>query len=258
MPITGDCPNCSTVVGAAATVLCDGCKSLIHVSCTDISPDFAARITRAKSKTVKVYCSPCNASDDKVLKLANMLDGFKAYMDSKFAALEAMVKDKEASASPSVELVVAEAMERIKRSNNVIIHNLPESLSANSSDSQQTTDFEKVCELTKHIQGDQSIVPASVRRVGKGGNGKPRIIIARFNTPEAAKKILKNKKKLKQAHNDFSSVSITDDRTPAQVEYLDKLRSELKHRIDSGEKDLTIRYDKGVPSIVKVNQKNQA
>lgn len=258
MPSNNSCPSCSSLIGTTAAVQCDGCKSPMHVSCTDISPEFAARLTRSKSRSVKVYCSPCIAGEDRIQKLSNMLDGFKAYMDDKFAALEAMFNARAACDSPSLENVVSEAMERIKRANNVVIHNLPEPLLANSSTSQPTSDFDRVCELTRQIQGGQNIVPTSVKRVGKEKNGRPRIIIAKFDSPETARKVLRNKDRIKQSRREFSSISITDDKTLAQQDYLQKLRSELKRRTDSGESDLTIKYVKGVPSIITNNSKNQA
>ncbi|WP_219823849.1 hypothetical protein, partial [Enterobacter cloacae complex sp. CH23B] len=50
---------------------------------------------------------------------------------------------------------------------------------------------------------------------------------------------------------------IKDDSTLKQREYLSKLRDELNSRLDRGEKDLTIKFIKGIPSIIsKSKSKN--
>lgn len=50
--------------------------------------------------------------------------------------------------------------------------------------------------------------------------------------------------------NRNNNIKISDDKTPSQREYLNNVRLALKRRIDAGEQDLTIRYIKGVPTIV--------
>ncbi|KAG8284792.1 hypothetical protein J6590_095144 [Homalodisca vitripennis] len=46
------------------------------------------------------------------------------------------------------------------------------------------------------------------------------------------------------------------DRTPKEREYLTNLPRDMKDRQDKGERDITIRYKIGSPSIVKSNSKN--
>lgn len=45
-------------------------------------------------------------------------------------------------------------------------------------------------------------------------------------------------------------------KTPTERAYLQKLRSELKERLDKGERDIIIRYKIGIPTVVKNNPKN--
>jgi hypothetical protein len=40
------------------------------------------------------------------------------------------------------------------------------------------------------------------------------------------------------------------DQTPAQKKYVDTLKEELNKRTENGEKDLSIRYIKGLPKII--------
>lgn len=70
--------------------------------------------------------------------------------------------------------------------------------------------------------------------------------------------LLKNfsKEVLAEMDESYSDVSVTRDRTPRERDYLHNLRSELKERQDKGERDITIRYMNGTPTIVKINPKN--
>jgi hypothetical protein len=47
------------------------------------------------------------------------------------------------------------------------------------------------------------------------------------------------------------SISISDDKTPKQLEYLTNLRTELQLRRDNGEDNITIKLVKGIPSIIE-------
>lgn len=52
------------------------------------------------------------------------------------------------------------------------------------------------------------------------------------------------------------NVRLFSDQTRQQQEYMKNLRNELRRQIDGGEKDLVIKYVKGIPKIVKQSPKN--
>jgi hypothetical protein len=65
-----------------------------------------------------------------------------------------------------------------------------------------------------------------------------------------AKEVLRNKNKL--INSDLPrSISISDDKTSKQLEYLKNLRTELQLRRDNGEDNITIKYVKGIPSFIE-------
>lgn len=66
-----------------------------------------------------------------------------------------------------------------------------------------------------------------------------------FNTPQPAKKLLRNKHKLPE------NVIIFSDQTPSQQKYLSKLKEDLATRKNKGENDITIKYINGTPTIIK-------
>ena len=69
----------------------------------------------------------------------------------------------------------------------------------------------------------------------------------------SARKILKNKSS--NTAPIVKNIRITDDKTPAQMAYLNKVRNELKRRIEVGETGLTIKYIRGIPQIITTLQK---
>ncbi|CAG5046319.1 unnamed protein product [Parnassius apollo] len=53
-----------------------------------------------------------------------------------------------------------------------------------------------------------------------------------------------------------SHATPTQNQTPQQQSFYKKLKEELKHRKDNGEMNLAIKYNKGLPKIVKIKPKN--
>ena len=63
--------------------------------------------------------------------------------------------------------------------------------------------------------------------------------------------ILRSKKKIESG-----GIKLNNDLTLIERTYLNDLRTSLNSRIAGGEKNLTIRYIRGNPTIVKRDQKN--
>lgn len=249
-----DCTNCkSTITAGAPSVKCDGCNKNIHAACMGLASDEAIRLTRSKTKSrnIKFYCNACNNAEDKLDQLKSFLTNL---VETKITQLEEKITQSNINLPPTVyENIVAEAVERINRSNNIIICNLSESAATNNQNPSEI-DREKVTQILNHIQGDTMMAPLSVRRIGRTQNNKPRMIKVMLSTPTQARTILRNKKKL--ANSNYSNIHIQDDKTPQQSLYLKNLRDELKRRNESGENRLTIKYKNGVPTIVESPSKN--
>lgn len=230
---------------------CNGCRKTIHTACIGLSADDAMRLTRSKSKNIKVYCNACNTAEDKIDQLKSFLSNL---VETKITQLEEKITNTNINLPPATyENIVSEAVERINRSHNIIICNLPET---GAGENQTTTqeDESKVKEILDHIQGDTATAPVSIRRIGRSQNNKPRMVKVSFSFTTQARLILRNKKRL--AGSAYSHISIRDDKTPQQTAYLNQLRAELKTRNDSGESNITIKYKNGVPAIVTSSSKN--
>ncbi|KAG8252273.1 hypothetical protein J6590_061179 [Homalodisca vitripennis] len=48
-------------------------------------------------------------------------------------------------------------------------------------------------------------------------------------------------------------VVLARDRTPYEIKYLSNLREELRTKRENGERNLTIKYRNGIPTIVQKN-----
>lgn len=147
------------------------------------------------------------------------------------------------------EQIIRELQDRKKRQNNIIIVGIPEQSSTITQERihQDEADFLNITsKLSENIPN-----PNKVYRIGKYNAGKTRRIKVCYDKPEPVMQLLRNKEKLPDG------IKIFSDQTPAQQKYFLAIRDELTRRIESGERDLTIKYINGVPTIIKQESKLQ-
>lgn len=238
-------------------VQCDGCKRNICLQCSNLTSS-EARVMGLKGKRTLLYlCPPCREALFQVPKLIKSYDGLREELnDIKKQLSESQTAPPPVPLLPTVSLpdtnaLIEELAERERRSNNVIMVGIKESESDNNSD---RIAYDELCvkKILSEIntESDHSVSVVRVLRLGRRepGGGKPRPVKVVFGSRQDSLWVLKNKSKLKK------EVRVYDDKTPKQREELNKLRENLKVRIDKGEKDLTIKYIRGSPKIV--HQKN--
>lgn len=95
--------------------------------------------------------------------------------------------------------------------------------------------------------------PIKSIRLGKYIPTKNRPIKVCFDDTHTPRFLLRNKIKLHE------NIQIYADQTPTQKQYWQSMKEELQTRTNNGEKDLIMKYIRGVPRIVinKTNPKNQ-
>lgn len=147
--------------------------------------------------------------------------------------------------------VISEIHERFQREKNLIIVGIDE-ISTKNVEERRSHDMSKVNSMIKSI-GVDCAQPTKVIRIGKYDRNRTRPIKACFETSDTPKLILRNKIALQ---NTSAKLKIYSDETPLQRKMMQTLRDELKHRTEAGEKDLIIKYIKGVPKIVQQHSKN--
>lgn len=149
------------------------------------------------------------------------------------------------------ENIIGEVQNRTQRERNIIISGIEEIKSDKREDRQQhdKNEVKKILEpfLENYVE------PIKILRLGKYSDKKSRPIKACYETSETAKKVLRNSTAINKA---TKKIKIYSDETPQQKENMKKLRDELKQRTDDGEGDLTIKYIKGTPRIIKQESKN--
>ncbi|KAK9296707.1 hypothetical protein QLX08_009321 [Tetragonisca angustula] len=144
------------------------------------------------------------------------------------------------------EEFITEILDRERRSSNIILYNLIESECPSSSSSTHHQTEEDA------VQKSSSTNPAgatilNISRIGKKQSERAKPVCVTFFYKQEVIVILKSKNKYNEP------IKILEDYTTKQRDYLSKLRVELKHSVDSGELNYTIRYVNGVSKIVNVN-----
>lgn len=115
-----------------------------------------------------------------------------------------------------------EILERVKRSNNIIIRGISEDINVESNSSTVRNIVECVTVgAGDHITG--------ISRLGRKQAKGDRPIKVEFSSSSIPSKILRNKIKLTQ-NTTYSKIKISDDMTPTQLNEIKKVREDIKRR----------------------------
>lgn len=213
---------------------CDGCERYIH-SKSDCSGLSAAELKvmglRGK-RALRFYCEECQTGIRLIPKLIEKIEELKKDVDALKAKIENTSNTNEL---PMDDAVITELAERQKRSNNVMIFNLPE----------EGVDLEKTKDLI-HLVTGQHLHVTELSRIGrKNKNGYRALKISLANATDANKILTSKRESLKNKR-----IYLSADLTPSQINNWKKMKEELNARKSNGE-DVGIKYIKGTPQIVK-------
>lgn len=125
--------------------------------------------------------------------------------------------------------------------------------SSDAAEQRNTDDKDKCINIIKYVS-NVNLDNTKICRLGKRVGGKTRPIKIILNNESEALSILRQKRNLPKSRK----ASIQADQTPMQRDYFLKIKSEIKKREDEGENNLTIRYVKGIPTIVCKTQHTTA
>lgn len=145
----------------------------------------------------------------------------------------------------STEAIISEISERQSKAKNLIIFNATETSASSSSN-----DSTLVSEILSSIGAN--IAPTIITRLGKFSN-KPRPLKIVLPSTSDVFSILKLKNKLRDIPK-FSLIRISSDRTLIQRNYFKNIVCQLDERRNAGERDLVLKYLRGVPTISKNGQ----
>lgn len=141
----------------------------------------------------------------------------------------------------SSEAIVPEILDRVKRSFNLVISNVPVS--------DGPSDSALISSIVDYIKPSSSQYITGVTRMPAKDSNRPPWVKVAFSNPEIVQTVLRNKASL-VGNPRFRTIKIQDDKSREQLSSLNTLRTELKRRQDAGERNLTIKYIRQVPTIV--------
>lgn len=219
-------------------IQCYGCERSICVKCSGLLAT-ELRVIVLQSPTLKYLCPDCELGVRQLPALRNTVMLLKTEIEA--------LKSKQ-NQNTDLESILGEITERKKRSAHVIMYGIDEcTLQTGDAARDKEVRIEHDIKQVQNALTDipESETPVAVFRLGKlKQDSLPRPLKIIFRKKNAAINILKNNNKLR------SGISVKNDLTPYQREYLKNLREALKQRIEAGETDLTIKYVNNTPKIV--------
>lgn len=251
MPLIKNCGACDKPLAPEkeSICFCDKCRLPLHSTCSGLSRSDVQLLSSSDSRRRPTfYCDNCVSQKNEISELKDLITKLSGEVEN--LKLQILTPTDLLLENNATETLINEINERNKRSSNIIIYNLVESTS-DSKDVRIAHDVSKVIELINKVP-NVDINSVQAFRLGKVINNKPRPIKVILNHSDVVKNIFKNKSLLQQGTN----IRIASDQTPLQRQHLDKLRQTLEMRLSKGERDLTIKYVKGIPTITTITPKN--
>lgn len=249
------CTKCNLIINEQIDkiIKCDGCGKPIHIACSDLSAtELKCFDLRSNAKRrVKYMCADCERAIQQLPKLINLIEELRNDVRKLQERDNATNSDSSPSSALATEEMVNEMLERSKRSHNFIIYG-----SSEEGDSKKNQ-IERDCLTVQNILqevglADQSnIRPIRLGKYVSTNRNRSRPIKVRLHSPDDALLVLRKFKKVKDK---FTGLSISPDRTPKQITYYKKIKSELDARVELGESNLKIKYINGIPRIVKLSE----
>lgn len=184
-----------------------------------------------------------------VTQILSRLDDLEASnkrLQSKNQELELELENLRSECRDGLSAVADEVQRRSKREKNLIITGVPESNVG--SVEERSREDESFCEKL-FTDLSTSVDIKETTRIGRLGNGKPRLLRVRLRKVEDKFRILRACKQLRK-HQEYRNVFISPDRTPLEQRIDKRLRDELKARREDGEADLVIYKGKFLISLL--------
>lgn len=148
--------------------------------------------------------------------------------------------------SQSTDDLFSEFTDRNLRQANIILHQVPETTTPSSTNSDQVS-INAIFDTIGFRPHAFSFF--RLGRRAQPSNTRPLKIV--FSSPNLTKEFFKSFTVDKLTNTPFAGVTASRDRTPQERKLLQDLRTQLDTLEKGGEKDLTIKYVNGVPKIIK-------
>lgn len=230
----------------------------------DCTPEGCNPLDKLSTQLAGLIQSVSNlATKDEVTSISTGIDKLResieqrlANVESRVDVLEEKINSLQDRPGGGLEEVIGEIGDRNRRALNAIVYNLSESQSRDLG-TRVSYDKSQLLELGRVIGYNFNFDVIKLFRIGRAKKNNSRPVKIVFGTELDVRNFLSkfSEAKLKDGSSGFSSLSASRDRTSRERQHLNSLRAELDARVKKGEKDLTIKYRNGIPTIVTL-QKN--
>ena len=250
------CIKCSIFIDQSVDkyVKCDGCSRIVHVGCSELNEtELKCFSLRSGSKRrMKYICVECEQGVHQIPKLVALLNDMRdeiRELNDRYAGLSVAQASVSSVDVFATEEIISEINQRNERARNVMVYGAVED---GVSKANQT---ELDVALVGGLLGEAGVMDEVVAplRLGKfDGTKRPRArpIKLRLSSSESVTILLRKFREIK-TNPDYSHLSISPDRTPRQIAVFKAVKEQLNNRVAAGETDLRIKYQNGIPSIVR-------
>lgn len=202
-----------------------------------------------QGKTLKSFTKKLDDLNSKFVNLETKLSELEAgntQLKNRFDLFEQdYVSFKQKTSSPAYQIeILNELYDLQSRANNIIVFNLPE---LNSENSENFSDMSQLKNLFSDSGLNLQIIKA--HRLGKPISNRPRPLKVTLPNASDTFSILRSQSKLRGSQK-WPDIRFSSDRSAKQREFMSNLREELRKRRENGEKDIIIKYIKGIPTII--------
>ena len=249
-----DCNLCAEEVEEAQkSVMCQKCYMWTHQSCANLNNQEMKALEKGRHN-IMWFCNACTAEVVKILKgmptqsadrmvdsvsLQEVVNKLDHVADTLNKMADQMAK-RESNLENVIETKVSQYMEekdeKDKRECNIILHNIPESVSDEIDERKRydASSAEDVLDYLNILTPQDELKPV---RLGKKLDAdKPRLLKVTLDSSETKRQVLTKAKTLRNSNrSDLQKVYVSPDLTPKEREANKKLRAELKSRRDEGE-----------------------
>lgn len=232
-------------------ITCDGCRMLLCEGCSGLSSS-ELRCIPLKKRKLLFLCDECQQGFKLLPTVLQRMDKMEKDLQNAIGELKSSQHacsndglsksdNFESSSTHSMEEMLVEWEDRKRRSKNVIMTNVSESVKANKNE-RIIDEKQKVEKILKDIDIKENNF--QVFRLGRFEQNRTRLIKVVFTSENDAKQVLINKKKLP------NNVKAFNDQTPKQREYYNSVKKKLNEMIRNGDSTKIIKFVNSVPTIV--------
>lgn len=213
-------------------MMCNSCKKSFHTMCLGLKSD---RIQFLQSSTRGVFpiCGDCD------------LNARITFMEREVCRLAGEIEmARERNTGYAAESLAFEISDRVRRSRNLIVFNLPESLQPDEQRRQDEDRYRIIREILTFCFVDTTNI--SVQRLGKPAGNAPRPLRVYLNKERDVCIVLNCRNRC------TSGLIFKPDKTTVQRKLHQEVRVSLGSLKDQGNINKGIKYIRGVPVIVDI------